>query len=78
MKVARRAIRIHPPTFQLNTIHSDGSSFRLKTTSPKQILYLTKDTLNHSLWVPDSTMIDDQLGELKKFEKRFGSLDVFE
>jgi ribosomal protein L31 len=78
VKLPKRPVNVNPRLFQLTTIHSDGSSIRFQTTSPKPILYLTKDTLNNSLWVPSSTVIDDQLGELKKFNKRFGDLSEFQ
>ncbi|KAJ3301859.1 hypothetical protein HDV03_000268 [Kappamyces sp. JEL0829] len=38
------------------------------------MLTLTKDTLNHALWNPSSTILDDQSGELAKFSKRFSGM----
>ncbi|KAJ3311134.1 hypothetical protein HDV04_003097 [Boothiomyces sp. JEL0838] len=69
-----RPININPPTFLQTIVHSDGSTFRIKTTSPKSMITLTKDTINHSLWNPLSQVVDDEIGELAKFEQRFGDL----
>jgi hypothetical protein len=37
---------------------------------------LTKDTVNHALWNPASTILDDQSGQLAKFQKRFSGMGV--
>ena len=69
-----RPINVNPPIFKQTIVHSDGSTFRIQSTSPKSILTLTKDTVNHVLWNPLSTVVDDRAGELQKFTDRFGDL----
>ena len=71
------SMRTTPKLFKMRIIHSDGSSFLIRSTSPKSILQMTKDTLTSSVWNPKSEIIDDQMGELSKFKKRFGQLDLF-
>ncbi|KAI8900398.1 hypothetical protein BC833DRAFT_508405, partial [Globomyces pollinis-pini] len=63
-----------PVLFRQVVVHSDGSTFKIQSTSPKSLLTLTKDTVNHPLWNVFSTVIDDQTGELAKFNTRFGDL----
>ncbi|KAI8057165.1 hypothetical protein BDF22DRAFT_610678, partial [Syncephalis plumigaleata] len=62
--------------FTQTVILSNGASFTRRTTSPRSILRLTKDTRNHPLWNPTTqTELDDESGTLSKFTKRFGELD---
>jgi ribosomal protein L31 len=72
---AASIISNNPYTFSQTVVHSDGSSFTLRTTSPKPLLVLTKDTRNHPLWNPSMKVVIEQTGELTKFAQRFGSLD---
>ncbi|KAI8918560.1 hypothetical protein DFJ77DRAFT_417293, partial [Powellomyces hirtus] len=67
---------INPPLFHQTIVHSDGSTFTLRSTSPRALLKLTKDARNHALWNPALNVLDDQSGELAKFEKRFGDFDL--
>lgn len=71
-----RGFTQNPRLFTQQVVHSNGASFRIQVTSPKSILTMTKDTLNHIVWNPSSTVVDDQLGELSKFASRFGDLDL--
>ncbi len=64
---------VNPKLFQMVIQTSRGGSFRIQTTSPKSFTIMTKDTFNHPLWNPKSTVVDDQEGQLAKFDKRFGS-----
>ncbi len=73
-----RTINYNPPTFRQVVVQSDGSTFRIKTTSPKSILTLTRDCLNHPLWNPLSKVVDDSAGEILKFSNRFGELKGLE
>jgi ribosomal protein L31 len=45
----------------------------IKTTSPKSMQTLTKDTLNHHIWNPSKATLTDTSGQLEKFNKRFGA-----
>ncbi|KAJ3207507.1 hypothetical protein HDU67_007434 [Dinochytrium kinnereticum] len=63
----------HPHTFLQTIVLSDGSTFTLRSTSPKTFMKLTKDTRNHAVWNPSSVVVDKS-GELSKFQQRFGDL----
>ncbi|KAI8915073.1 hypothetical protein BC831DRAFT_382091, partial [Entophlyctis helioformis] len=60
--------------FHQTVVHSDGSTFTIRTTSPRSLLILTRDTRNHQLWNPTSLSVDDRGGELRKFSERFADL----
>ncbi|KAJ3224503.1 hypothetical protein HK099_008371 [Clydaea vesicula] len=62
--------------FYQTIVHTDGSTFTLKTTTPRPLLKLTKDTRTHPLWNPERNLeLDKQSKELKRFNERFGTLD---
>ncbi|KAJ3116310.1 hypothetical protein HK100_001102 [Physocladia obscura] len=67
-----------PHFFFQKVVHSDGSTFTMRCTTPKAVLKLTKDTRNHMLWNPSFITIDDRTGELSKFASRFGDLSSFD
>ncbi|KAI8592314.1 hypothetical protein BDZ88DRAFT_407560 [Geranomyces variabilis] len=71
-----RPTGVNPPLFHQTIVHSDGSTFTLRSTSPRSLLKLTKDARNHALWNPALNVIDDQSGELARFEKRFADFDL--
>ncbi|KAI9334522.1 hypothetical protein DFJ73DRAFT_853001 [Zopfochytrium polystomum] len=58
-------------TFYQTVVHSDGSTFTLRTTTPRALQKLTKDARNHALWNPLLSVVDDRAGELSKFRQRF-------
>ncbi|KAG5518186.1 hypothetical protein PMAC_003372 [Pneumocystis sp. 'macacae'] len=65
-----------PRKFQQMVVLSDGSTFTIPTTSPKPIIWITKDQRNHPLWNPEKKrQIDesDNEGRLKKFKQRYGT-----
>ncbi|KAI8607425.1 hypothetical protein BC830DRAFT_1175333 [Chytriomyces sp. MP71] len=72
------ALAAPPHFFVQRVVHSDGSSFHAKVTTPKAILRLTKDTRNHLLWNPSNNMVDDRGGDLARFASRFGDLSAFD
>ncbi len=63
-----------PQTFLQRVVQSDGSSFIIRTTSPRPLLTLTKDTRNHRLWNPELVKSVDQSIHLDKFTQKFGNL----
>jgi ribosomal protein L31 len=75
---ARMAPRNDPEMFTQTVILSNGASFTRRTTSPRPLLRLTKDTRNHPFWNPTTQIeLDDDSGVLTKFNKRFGELEDF-
>ncbi|CAG8538923.1 22580_t:CDS:1 [Cetraspora pellucida] len=64
-----------PELFTQQIILSNGATYTMRTTSPKSIIKLIKDTRNHPLWNPttQSDSLDDESGQLSKFTKKFGN-----
>jgi ribosomal protein L31 len=67
--------KIHPHAFKQVIKQSDGGTFSIRTTSPRAMLTLTKDTSNHPLWNDTGIVLDDTSGQLSLFSNRFGDLD---
>ncbi|KAI8813133.1 hypothetical protein BJ742DRAFT_791135 [Cladochytrium replicatum] len=61
----------HGTTLRQLVVHSDGSTFHIRTTSPRPLLILTKDVRNHPIWTSGGPLLDDSSGELKKFAERY-------
>ncbi|KAG5437071.1 hypothetical protein PCANB_001192 [Pneumocystis canis] len=69
-------VETKPRKFQQMVVLSDGSTFTISTTSPKPIIWITKDQRNHPLWNPkEKREIDenDKEDRLTKFKQRFGT-----
>ncbi|CAG8492575.1 11167_t:CDS:1 [Racocetra fulgida] len=64
-----------PELFTQQIILSNGATYTMRTTSPKSLIKLIKDTRNHPLWNPttQSDSLDDESGQLSKFTKKFGN-----
>ncbi|CAG8714954.1 1146_t:CDS:1, partial [Scutellospora calospora] len=64
-----------PELFTQQIILSDGATYTMRTTSPKFLIKLIKDTRNHPLWNPTTQYdsLDDESGQLSKFTKKFGN-----
>ncbi|KAJ2708947.1 hypothetical protein H4R19_004495 [Coemansia spiralis] len=67
----------HPERFMSQIVLSDGSSFRVRSTAPREQVKITKDTRSHVLWNPQADRkFDDEGGYLSSFQKRFGGMDT--
>ncbi|ORX96243.1 hypothetical protein K493DRAFT_314582 [Basidiobolus meristosporus CBS 931.73] len=65
-----------PERFYQTVILTNGATFKLRTTSPRPQITLSKDTRSHPLWNPQiETTLDDDSGKISKFSKKFGELD---
>ncbi|PVV05032.1 hypothetical protein BB560_000447 [Smittium megazygosporum] len=65
-----------PEIFYQRVVLSDGSTFLVKSTSPRAVVKLSKDTKNHPLWNPKMKRnLSDEGGILSKFTSKFGDLD---
>ncbi|KAJ1675055.1 hypothetical protein EV182_002026 [Spiromyces aspiralis] len=65
-----------PELFHQRIVLSDGSSFVLRSTSPRPQIKLSKDTRNHPLWNPQSELgLKDESGFLGSFQRRYGDID---
>jgi ribosomal protein L31 len=74
--ILRRPWLINPVKLSCLVKHSDNSVFRIKQTSPKSLVVLTKDTINHFIWNPTGSKVDDIQGRLALFEKKYGHRDT--
>lgn len=61
-----------PQTFLQTVQQSDGSTFTIRTCSPRPLLTLTKDTCNHVLWNPENYVLEEGSAELAKFKSKYG------
>ncbi|CAG8561643.1 11778_t:CDS:2, partial [Acaulospora colombiana] len=63
-----------PELFTQQIVLSNGATYTIRTTSPKSLIKLIRDTRNHPLWNPTTAdgALDDESGQLSKFTKRFG------
>ena len=68
----------NPQTFLQRVVQSDGSSFIIRTTSPRPLLTLTKDTRNHPLWNPELVKAVDTSIHLDRFKQKFGAADFMQ
>ena len=64
--------RVCPPALRLTLLHSNGSSWSVPSTSPRPTSHLTRDVLNHHLWNPKASRLDDAGGDVEKFQQKFG------
>ncbi|KAJ1724063.1 hypothetical protein LPJ53_001637 [Coemansia erecta] len=66
----------HPEQFTTQLVLSDGSSFRVRSTAPREQVKITKDTRSHPLWNPHvGQKIEDEGGYLSSFQKKFQGFD---
>ncbi|KXS14366.1 hypothetical protein M427DRAFT_155933 [Gonapodya prolifera JEL478] len=73
--VAMRSKSSQPPLFTQQIVLSDGSTVRVKTTSPRPVLKLTKDLRNSPLWNPKLSVQVDESANISAFNARFGTAD---
>ncbi|KAJ1990244.1 hypothetical protein GGI25_004212 [Coemansia spiralis] len=67
----------HPERFTTQIVLSDGSSFRVRSTAPREQVKITKDTRSHPLWNPHvGQQIEDEGGYMSSFQKKFQGFDA--
>ncbi|KAJ1782321.1 hypothetical protein LPJ59_006838, partial [Coemansia sp. RSA 2399] len=68
----------HPERFLTQIVLSDGSSFRVRCTAPREQVKITKDTRSHPLWNPQTDQkVDDEGGYVATFQKKFQGFGDF-
>ncbi|KAJ2553016.1 hypothetical protein EV175_003094 [Coemansia sp. RSA 1933] len=68
----------HPERFLTQIVLSDGASFRIRSTAPRDQVKITKDTRSHPLWNPQMDhQIDDEGGHLASFQKKYHGFGDF-
>ncbi|KAJ1950940.1 hypothetical protein FBU59_000439 [Linderina macrospora] len=66
----------HPEQFTTQVVLSDGSSFTVRSSAPRDQVKITKDTRSHPLWNPQAELqIEDEGGYLSSFQKKFQGFD---
>jgi ribosomal protein L31 len=71
----RNQLYRHPQVFYQNIVLTDGSSFKVMTSSPRKTYRLTRDKFNNPIWTgrKRSSEQDDQNQQLAKFRKSFSN-----
>lgn len=64
-----------PERFYQTIVLSNGATYTIRSTSPRNLIRLAKDTRNHPLWNPAMLKegLNDESERLTKFQKRFGA-----
>ncbi|KAJ3032871.1 hypothetical protein HDV00_007005 [Rhizophlyctis rosea] len=76
--IISRPTNADPILFHQTIAHSDGSTFTIRSTSPRVFYQLTKDVRNHPLWNPSIRRLDDDSGSLARFSQRFAGMGDLE
>ena len=69
---------IHPDYHEIEVVMTDGSSFKTKSTwgKPSDTLKLEIDPKSHPAWTGGKMNINDSVGQVAKFEKRFKGVKI--
>ena len=69
---------IHPNYHEIEVVMTDGSSFKTKSTwgKPSDTLKLEIDPKSHPAWTGGKLNINDSVGQVAKFEKRFKGIKI--
>jgi len=69
---------IHPQYHEVTVVMTDGSTFKTRTTWGKSgdTLQLDIDPLSHPAWTGANQKLIDTGGQISKFSKRFGNIDL--
>ncbi|CAE6446671.1 unnamed protein product [Rhizoctonia solani] len=69
------------PTYPQTVFRSDGSSFTHRTTAPRSVIRLTRDTTNNPVWQPGlearAGEEEDLSGRLGRYKRRFDEESQF-
>ena len=69
---------IHPDYHEIEVVMTDGTTFKTKSTWGKKsdTLKLEIDPNSHPAWTGDKMNINDSVGQVAKFEKRFKGIKI--
>jgi large subunit ribosomal protein L31 len=69
---------IHPQYHEINVIMTDGTTFKTRSTwgKPGDTMRLDVDSKSHPAWTGGNHKLMDTGGQISKFSKRFGSINV--
>ena len=68
---------IHPDYHEIEVVMTDGSSFKTRSTWGKKsdTLKLEIDPKSHPAWTGGNININDTVGQVARFEKRFKGIN---
>lgn len=68
--------KIHPEYHEITVKHTNGETFKTRSTYGKEgaVLTLDVDCYSHPAWTGGGTLINQKAGKVAKFNNRFGSL----
>jgi len=69
---------IHPEYHEITVVMTDGTTFKTRSTWGKEgdTLQLDIDPISHPAWTGANQKLVDTAGQISKFSKRFGSLNL--
>ena len=69
---------IHPDYHNITVVMTDGTKFQTRSTWGKEgdTLSLDIDPLSHPAWTGGNTKVREDVGQVARFNKRFGNLKV--
>jgi large subunit ribosomal protein L31 len=69
---------IHPDYHQITVVMTDGESYTTRSTygKPGDTLRLDIDPKTHPAWTGGQARLNDQGGQLARFNKRFGGFGI--
>lgn len=69
---------IHPEYHEITVVMTDGTTFKTRSSwgKPGDTLQLDIDPKSHPAWTGANQKLVDTAGQISKFSKRFGSLNL--
>jgi large subunit ribosomal protein L31 len=69
---------IHPDYHEITVVMTDGSSYATRSTygKPGDQLRLEIDSKSHPAWIGGQQRLNDQGGQLARFNKRFSAIGL--
>ena len=69
---------IHPDYHEIEVVMTDGTTFKTRSTWGKKsdTLKLEIDSKSHPAWTGGKMSINDSVGQVAKFEKRFKGIKI--
>ena len=69
---------IHPDYHEIEVVMTDGTTFKTRSTWGKKsdTLKLEIDSKSHPAWTGSKMNINDSVGQVAKFEKRFKGIKI--
>lgn len=68
--------KIHPDYHEITVKHTNGETFKTRSTYGKagDTLVLDVDCFSHPAWTGGGTVLNQKVGKVAKFNSRFGTI----